>query len=57
MGRQELNITLNSLLDNDGSDDSPEVEGKIVDDYKKLSDKVDTVISKIRDRKNSRKNK
>lgn len=56
MGRQELNVALNSLLD-DSSDDAPEVESKIVDDYKKLGDKVDTVISKIKDRKNSRKTK
>jgi hypothetical protein len=57
MGRQELNIALNSLLDGD-TDDAPRViEEKTVDDYRKLGDKVDTVISKIKDRKNSRKNK
>jgi hypothetical protein len=54
MQRKQLNTALNIILA-DEPETLPEVEEQIVDDYKKLGEKVDTVISKIKDRKKSRK--
>ena len=54
MQRKQINTALDMILV-DSPEDLPEVEGQIVDDYKKLGEKVDTVISKIKDRKNNRK--
>lgn len=56
MQRKQLNSALNLIL-TETTEELPPVEEQIVDDYKKLGEKVDNVISKIKDRKSSRKKK
>lgn len=54
MQRKQLNTALDTILV-DPPENLPQVEEAIVDDYKKLAEKVETVISKIKDRKKNRK--
>lgn len=56
MQRKQLNTAIDMILV-EAPEDLPPVEEQIVDEYKKLGEKVDTVISKIKDRKNNRKKK
>lgn len=56
MQRKQLNTALDLILVEE-TEELPAVEEQIVDEYKKLGEKVDTVISKIKDRKNNRKKK
>ena len=46
------NMDLSSV---EANENFSETETKLFDDYKKLGEKVDTVISKIKDRKKNRK--
>lgn len=55
MQRKQLNTALDIILADAAPEDLPQVEEQIVDDYKKLGEKVDTVISKIKDRKKKSK--
>jgi len=55
MQRKQLNTALDLVLI-ESKEDVSQVEEQIVDDYKKLSEKVDTVIAKIKDRKSKKKN-
>jgi len=56
MQRKQLNTALDVILA-ETPEDLPQVEEQIVDEYKKLGEKVDIVISKIKTRKNNRKSK
>lgn len=56
MQRKQLNAAFDNILV-ETNEELPSVEEEIVDEYKKLGEKVDTVISKIKSRRNNRKKK
>jgi len=53
MSHKQLARVIDQVLE--GQEEKAEVDQSTVDDYKKLNDKCDVVISKIKDRKSKSK--
>ena len=53
MSRKHIDAQIKKIISEDAETTVP-VESKIIDEYKELNDKCDTVITKIKKRKNSK---
>ena len=53
--RKQLATVIDQILTTDEKDKVEEIQASTVDDYKKLNDKCDAVIGKIKNRKGKKK--